>query len=438
MQSRFCFRSINRWQSKFGARIIAVPAMFLVCALLVLSGCASQSSPGTASGPGRRTPTTTAISSPTPIISTLAPARSSTTKLPPLASLHMIDTSTGWALTRIPLYAIGGFILRTTDGGQYWRNVSPAYATGLPHGEYDGGVATMFLNASIAWVVTTRHRVYHTTDGGQTWQERQLKPPADSNDTAYITFSNAQDGWAVFNASEVSAGEVYTIFRTIDGGNNWTFVSQSGKGASQLPNGYEDWALGFLNASTGWAGGGYSNLALSPFYITHDGGTTWKQQSLPLLVSKPTAKLSILPPTFFSTSDGLLPVLFFVNAHDNGLVLYATHDSGTTWNQSKPLEADIYQSGLTIETLAALSLVNMQTTWIATNNGTPLYTTSDGGQHWISIAAPTGTKIEQVSFISSDVGWAIDRPDFYTSSILKTTDGGRTWTEVFHTSQPQP
>lgn len=369
MQSKFRFRHINRWQSNTGTRIITVTATFLVCTLLMLSGCASQSSPGTASGPGRRTPTTTATSSPTPIISTLSPARPSTTKLPPLVSLHMIDTSTGWALTRIPLYAIGGFILRTTDGGQHWSNVSPAYATDLPNGEYDGGVATMFLSASIAWVVTARHRVYHTTDGGQTWQERQLKPPADSNDTAYITFSNAQDGWIVFNASVSSSGEVYFIFSTIDGGNNWTFVSQSGKGASQLPNGYEDWALGFLNASTGWAGGGYSNLAPSLFYITYDGGKSWKQLSLPSPAGKPSAKLWVLPPTFFSTTDGLLPVLYYVNAHDEGLELYATHDGGMTWSQSKALSAYIYQSGLTIETLAALSLVDMHTTWVATNLG---------------------------------------------------------------------
>lgn len=437
MQSKFRFCHSNRWQSNIGTRITAILAPLLVCILLVLSGCASQSSPGAANSPGNQTPTTTATSSPTPIISTLSSARPSTTKLPPLVSLHMIDASTGWALTRIPLYAIGGFILRTIDGGQHWSNVSPTYATGLAHGEYDGGVATMFLNASVAWVVTARHRVYHTMDGGQTWQEKQLNPPADSNDTAYITFINAQDGWIVFNSPGPGASADITIFRTIDGGNSWTFVSQSGNGVSQLPNGFDNWTLGFLNTSTGWACAGYSNLSPSLFYITHDGGKSWKQISLALPAGKPSVKLWVLPPTFFSSNDGLLPVLYYVNAHDEGLILYATHDGGTTWSQSKPLPADIYQSGLTIETQAALSLVNMHTTWVAANFGASVYTTSDEGQHWISIMSPTGTKIEQVSFVSNLIGWAIDRPDFNTSSILKTTDGGRTWTEQFHTSQPQ-
>lgn len=438
MQSKFRSRHITIRQSNTGTCITAALAQFLICTFLVLSGCASQSGPGTADSLGSPTPATTAPSSPMPIISTLSPVRPSTTKLPPLVSLHMINASTGWALTQIPLYSIGGYVLRTTDGGQHWKNISPAYAAGLPYGEYDAGEAAMFLNASVAWVVTARHRVYHTTDGGQTWQERQLKPPADSNDTAYITFINAQDGWIVFNASAASAGEVYTIFRTGDGGNSWTFVSQSGSGATRLPNGYEDWAPGFLNASTGWAGGDYSKFAPSRFYITHDGGISWKQQSLPLPVGKAGALLWVLPPTFFSTTDGLLPVLFYVNGSDEGVILYTTHDGGATWSQSKPLSTYIYQSSGPDETLAALSLVDMYATWVVPNTGTPLYTTSDAGQHWISITAPKGTKIDAISFVSSLVGWAIDRPDFNTSSVLKTTDGGRTWTEVFHTSQPQP
>jgi hypothetical protein len=88
--------------------MITVLAPLLVCALLVLSGCASQSGLGAANSVGSRTPATTATSSPMPIISTLSPVRPSTTKLPPLVSLHMINASTGWAFTRPALYTIGG------------------------------------------------------------------------------------------------------------------------------------------------------------------------------------------------------------------------------------------------------------------------------------------------------------------------------------------
>jgi photosystem II stability/assembly factor-like uncharacterized protein len=155
-----------------------------------------------------------------------------------------------------------------------------------------------------------------------------------------------------------------------------------------------------------------------------------------LPVGKTAAHLRVLPPTFFSTTDGLLPVLFHVNSSDQGLVMYATHDGGATWSESKPLLTYIYQSSGSDETLAPLSPVDMNSTWVVPNTGTPLYTTSDAGQHWITITAPTGTKIHAISFVSSLVG-AIDRSDFNTSSVLKTTDGGRTWTEVFHTSLPQ-
>jgi len=56
-------------------------------------------------------------------------------------SLRMIDATNGWALTVNP-------VLRTTDGGSHWTNVTP------PHTSFSKGSGAEFFTASLAWVAT--------------------------------------------------------------------------------------------------------------------------------------------------------------------------------------------------------------------------------------------------------------------------------------------
>lgn len=400
----------------------------LISISLLLSSCAAANSLASGNSSGTSTPAATTSHTSTAAVT---PSPPPTTKSPPLIALHMSDASTGWALTRPNLYSEGGYILRTSDGGQHWKNVSPPYSSGQ---QYDDGEATEFLTSSIAWVVTARYRVYHTTDGGQSWQERQLSPPADSNTSAYITFVNTLDGWILFNAP-LATGESLSIFRSTDGGNSWTAIASAGTSPTQLPNGADDWTVGFLDATTGWASGGYSCLTCPPrFYITYDGGVIWQRESLALPAGETALDLSVLPPTFFTTSDGLLPVLFYATSHDEGLDLYVTHNGGASWSSTTPLYTAVPQSSGAAQTLTGISLLDMNNAWVIGNNGTSLSTTQDGGQHWQTIVGPAQRGIEAISFASHLTGWALVRPDFDTSSLYKTTDGGRSWTEIFRSS----
>src|SRR6266516_6641100 len=84
-----------------------------------------------------------------------------------LISLHMINLTTGWALGEHA-------ILRTSDGGLQWKNVTPPNAVLTRESIAD------FLTASLAWVATpqtngTTAQVLRTTDGGQTWQMSTLQ-----------------------------------------------------------------------------------------------------------------------------------------------------------------------------------------------------------------------------------------------------------------------
>src|SRR6266699_3154087 len=84
-----------------------------------------------------------------------------------LSSIHMLDTQAGWAITE------KGRVIRTSDGGVHWQNVTPNY----PATRGQQKVVAAFLTFSTAWVAvsstaadgTTTVSVFRTTDGGQTW-----------------------------------------------------------------------------------------------------------------------------------------------------------------------------------------------------------------------------------------------------------------------------
>ncbi len=76
----------------------------------------------------------------------------------------------------------------------------------------------------------------------------------------------------------------------------------------------------------------------------------------------------------------------------------------------------------------------MQHGWVAVDNGTTLYRTSDGGAHWAKITPviPASiTAFAQLNFVSTGVGWALGyTPEAANTLLFKTTDGGQTWTQV--------
>ena len=62
---------------------------------------------------------------------------------PDATFLHMLNELDGWAIAE-------NAIIRTTDGGSTWYNVSPQGVT-----EFGYGTANTFLSASQAWVMVT-------------------------------------------------------------------------------------------------------------------------------------------------------------------------------------------------------------------------------------------------------------------------------------------
>ncbi len=176
------------WQRRFGTLAAAVFAALLVGTLTLVVNLAHQ---GRTGGPT------------TPLIRAAA-----------ITSLHMIDATTGWAIA-------GKAMLRTADGGNHWRDVTPP-----GHALVSGSVA-QFLTASLAWIAipqagATATQLFHTSDGGQSWQRSTVQ----AGFVRQMTFIDAEHGWMlVGNANAAGPAEIVSVLRTTDGGKTWLNVA---------------------------------------------------------------------------------------------------------------------------------------------------------------------------------------------------------------------
>ncbi|HEY4383833.1 MAG TPA: hypothetical protein VGN34_05060, partial [Ktedonobacteraceae bacterium] len=120
-----------------------------------------------------------------------------------LQGIHMIDDQNGWAFS-------SATILRTSDGGIHWSDVTPRQMLPFPTDKNDNSNQSgtpLFMGASTVWIPVTIFSkvnangyaptatsfVLHTNDGGQTWQQTTLQ--TDGYAAKKITFSDTQHGW---------------------------------------------------------------------------------------------------------------------------------------------------------------------------------------------------------------------------------------------------
>lgn len=90
----------------------------------------------------------------------------------------------------------------------------------------------------------------------------------------------------------------------------------------------------------------------------------------------------------------------------------------------------------TLAWLHAVYFVNQNRGWIAGSNGT-LLITEDGGSSWTATGKFTEDTIRDIYFSDENHGWLLAEKDIYggggqfsPSSILETSDGGKTWEKV--------
>jgi len=395
-------------------------------ALLVLAiglGIALQRARQSADGPPKPSPSASSITKPTPYptpTSTGAPY-----PLLPPASTRMINASTGWA-------AGSGTdrILRTSDGGSHWNDVTPRGASA-------GTWTTFFLDGNNAWLASSLQpgssspdfsvKLYRTSDGGQSWQSVGTAM-ADWGFPAAMDFVDRAHGWLFMKQDgtlEMAGSDMVAFYGTTDGGASWNKLSQTDTSglAGHLPQACSKLNPVFLNASTGWipgscgAGGGYF------LYVTHDGGRNWAAVALRMpALGTLTCDCAIESLRFWDNQHGAL-VLNDAYQDAGGYAqnfLYATTDGGRSWQIGPLLPANAF----------SVYFLDAAHGWTLDAKANNLLFSGDGGLHWSTAGTiPTNSNgvVMDFQFVTPQVGWALGA-DSRGLPILKTVDGGRTWT----------
>ena len=392
----------------------------LVLLILSMSACTALGTPVPTTEPPSVPSTETAT--PTEAPNTLPPYQGDTPSPPTIAaplvsspgitSLRMLNELDGWAMT-------DNAILRTTDGGVTWYNVSPSGVT-----TFGFGTGHTFLSVLQAWVLVAETgnpagsgQLYRTGDGGLTWTTYPV--PFGGGD---LTFLDETHGWMMASLGAGAGSMAVAIYRSDDGGQTWTQTftddpNQANAGDS-LPLGGIKNNLTPLDGNTAWVGGVIYAPETFYFYKTADGGQTWTQQSLPAAPGMQNTDLSIdTGPIFFNSSDGILPVRFTGETQRTGF--YATHDGGTSW----VFVTFVPGSG-------TVDFVSPSDGFFWT--GEQFFVTADRAQTWMGVSPNLsfGDTFAGMDFVNTYTGWVWTNDGTGQYGLYKTTDGGATWSPL--------
>ena len=268
-----------------------------------------------------------------------------------------------------------------------------------------------FISPTTGWVANGFGKVYKTTNSGDGWVEQV------DEDVFFrsIGFANEERGWA----GSLTPDSV--LFETIDGGVSWTNVTDRITGPA--PTG-----ICGLSVVTEDVAYGVGRFDGPPIFIkTINGGATWTSSDLSSL------GLGTLIDVHFLDADHGFITGGSKRDFTGSAVVAETVDGGDTWliKHTSSLAVDVggewgWKITFPTETTGYVSVEYPFNN--TTGNEAKVLKTTNGGQTWTELSVTGGVDpagLQGLGFVSENVGWASGRG---TASI--TVDGGHTWRQV--------
>ena len=215
-----------------------------------------------------------------------------------------------------------GQVLRTTDGGESWQNVSPPGAEALQFRDVEAFDARRAVVLAIG--VGEDSRVYRTSDGGRSWTETFRNPDPNAFYDC-LDFNDHRHGLAL---SDPVDGK-FRIAATSDGGRSWKVQPAAGMPAA-LPGEFAFAASGTCLVAgpgrTAWfaTGGGERPRV----FRTADGGRTWRVTDSPMASG---AAAGIFSLAFRGPLHGVAVGGDFEKPDEAVRAASVTYDGGRTW-----------------------------------------------------------------------------------------------------------
>jgi photosystem II stability/assembly factor-like uncharacterized protein len=254
-----------------------------------------------------------------------------------------------------------------------------------------GLFGTCFPTERDGWMVGELGRIFHTADGGETWerQDANTKRPLLT-----ISCLDARTAWI--------AGKEGIVFATTDAGTTWTEVKT---GSSR-----HIFSLVFTDGERGHGVGDFGTMI-----HTEDGGKTWTVTRVPPEIGLPESAFDTgVDPgdiNLYAISYGDRDHLWIVG--EFGTIM-ASEDGGRTFKQ---------QHGPVESTLFGVFFADAKRGWAVGMDNVILHT-EDGGVNWLVQPAPVSQRSYYDVFIRGQNGWIVGN----SGTVLKSSDGGASWT----------
>ncbi len=281
-----------------------------------------------------------------------------------------------------------------------------------------------FIDEQNGWYVNGYGNIYHTTDGGTTW-EKQLEQKGTFFRT--IAFIDENVGFAGTVGTDYFPNVTDTIplYGTKDGGKTWKPVEYQGpyvKGLcaidvvkeqyinhGEIDYKYHIYAVGRV--------GSPANIMVS-----HDGGETWKSSSM-----NEDCKM-LFDIKMFDKNTGYVCAASSADVTTSNALVLKTTNGGKTWKK-------VYQSTRPFENTWKMSFPTEKVGYVTIQSYNPnpainqqrVAKTTDGGKTWQELDLVKDARGREfgVGFIDENTGYVGTM-----SSGYKTTDGGKTWEKV--------
>jgi photosystem II stability/assembly factor-like uncharacterized protein len=303
------------------------------------------------------------------------------------SGLQFFNNNTGYISSRFgDAHTNGGGVGKTINGGINWISVFNGVSINGIH----------FINISTGWIYggywddagRRSREIFRTTNGGINFTRVYLDSTGIFSN---MFFTDINTGWAV-------TVDPMQILKTTNSGYNWIQNTV-------LP--ISDYF--FINNNTGW-GIGTSNT----LYKTTNGGANWTSGT----------------PGFTT----YLNDIYFIDVNtgwvSGGAFVYKTTNSGNNWNA--------YSTGSVLA--AKLAFINSNTGWVICQGNKTAYT-NNGGINWSIQETEVEHAFQYISFADANTGyiagWRMLTPYTGETIIMKTTNAGFTGIENISQSIPK-
>ena len=300
-----------------------------------------------------------------------------------------------------------------------------------------------FLNENKGWAVNGWGQIYHSPDGGETWE---MQFEQTNSHFRSVGFFDELNGWVGnVGEGEFGATDSTNLYYTEDGGVSWFpfndftgplpkglcgiqvisdsvlyavgrvrgpgfFVKTSDKGVNWTSYSFNQYVsvaglidLHFFSPDTGFIVGltdADHNQSRGIVLKTTDGGETWMPVHISSRLGEWAWKIH-----FPSNNVGYVSLQ---RNYESPIYFLKTVDGGATWDEMLFMNDYYFIQGI--------GFIDENLGWMGGNSSYPTFVTTDGGHNWSS--ADFGSRVNRLDFINNNIGFACGETIYkYTNNL---------------------